>query len=198
MFCTLSPRGNASSTRAVSWVRLGKHHLQVPSTQFFCRDINPSSTMLSLTLKPHAKTMTPNGCMRSSKYLSFCCMRKRCRSRQVQIWYRSQCCMTHEHTLSPEFHRYVRPTEQPTLTEFCTTLTGITQGAVDAAQPLDGALADLQAWMESRGLMEHHRVAFCTGAHVILPTATPISHLDTQTAPGTLRSFFVRSVRARA
>jgi len=36
-----------------------------------------------------------------------------------------------------EFHSYIRPVHNPTLTAFCTQLTGIEQSTVDAAEPFD-------------------------------------------------------------
>ena len=48
-----------------------------------------------------------------------------------------------------EFHSYVRPSINTTLTPFCTKLTGITQDTVDAAPSLD----------------EVRRASFCTALH---------------------------------
>eukprot|EP00727_Mastigamoeba_balamuthi_P013398 m51a1_g8681 hypothetical protein (545) ;mRNA; f:181278-182985 len=64
------------------------------------------------------------------------------------------CVVLSSRTLQPvaEFHRYVRPTVNPTLSEFCTKLTGIKQTTVDAAQPLDVVLGELVAWIEGQGL----------------------------------------------
>ena len=45
-----------------------------------------------------------------------------------------------------EFHTFVRPTINSTLTEFCTKLTGITQEQVDAAPTLAEALAQFEVW----------------------------------------------------
>jgi len=46
------------------------------------------------------------------------------------------------------FHVYVKPVVHPTLTHFCTQLTGVTQKQVDAGFDLRGALAELEQWME--------------------------------------------------
>ncbi|PSC73911.1 ERI1 exoribonuclease 2-like [Micractinium conductrix] len=51
------------------------------------------------------------------------------------------------------FQRYVRPDQHPQLTDFCTELTGITQGQVDAGVPLRAALADLDGWLRQQGLL---------------------------------------------
>ncbi len=51
-----------------------------------------------------------------------------------------------------EFHSYVRPTINTTLTEFCVKLTGITQAQVDAAPTLDVVLLELDGWLRERGL----------------------------------------------
>jgi len=45
-----------------------------------------------------------------------------------------------------EFHTYVRPTVNTTLTEFCTKLTGITQDRVDDAPTLAEALQMFEEW----------------------------------------------------
>ena len=45
-----------------------------------------------------------------------------------------------------EFHSYVRPTLNSTLTEFCTKLTGITQEQVDAAPTLAEVLVQFEQW----------------------------------------------------
>lgn len=66
-----------------------------------------------------------------------------------------------------EFRRIVRPTENGTLSRFCTELTGITQAEVDAAQPLDVVLAEFDAWLVERGYLAPDgspaaRFALCT------------------------------------
>jgi 3'-5' exoribonuclease 1 len=48
-----------------------------------------------------------------------------------------------------EFHEFVRPTESPVLTPFCTELTGITQATVDAAMHLEAVLHKLEEFMKS-------------------------------------------------
>jgi len=57
-----------------------------------------------------------------------------------------------------EFHRFVRPTERPQLTRFCTELTGIQQSEVDAASPLEDVLAEFEAFLRQRALMPKKRV----------------------------------------
>ena len=52
-----------------------------------------------------------------------------------------------------EFHTFVRPTENRTLSAFCTGLTGIDQSTVDAAPPLLEALEAFDAWLSSHGLL---------------------------------------------
>lgn len=61
--------------------------------------------------------------------------------------------------LADEFHVFVRPTENPILTEFCTELTGIEQETVDSAIELAEALDQLQAWVAERGLFTRERPA---------------------------------------
>ena len=50
-----------------------------------------------------------------------------------------------------EFHTYVRPEVNPSLTDFCRDLTGITQAQVDAAPTFPDALRMLAAWLEAQG-----------------------------------------------
>lgn len=57
--------------------------------------------------------------------------------------------------ISEPFQRYIRPTERPTLTDFCTQLTGITQNRVDSAPPLDHVLKEFQAWLTSHGCFQN-------------------------------------------
>lgn len=47
-----------------------------------------------------------------------------------------------------EFHRYVQPTKNKELSEFCTDLTGITQEKVDAAKTIDVVLEEFQLFLE--------------------------------------------------
>jgi inhibitor of KinA sporulation pathway (predicted exonuclease) len=52
-----------------------------------------------------------------------------------------------------DFRVYVKPTENPILTAFCTELTGITQDQVDAGVLLGDALGQLDAWLAKNGLL---------------------------------------------
>lgn len=47
------------------------------------------------------------------------------------------------------FHRVCRPTVHPRLSDFCLSLTGLSQAEVDAAAPLPQVLEELQAWLRS-------------------------------------------------
>ena len=51
-----------------------------------------------------------------------------------------------------EFQSYVRPVINPTLTAFCTELTGIQQGWVDEAPTFEGALRQHTSWLRQHGL----------------------------------------------
>jgi len=51
-----------------------------------------------------------------------------------------------------EFHAYVKPVLNPTLTAFCTELTGITQQKVDASDTFPVVLERFEAWMAEHGL----------------------------------------------
>ena len=59
-------------------------------------------------------------------------------------------------------HRYVRPTENATLSEFCTELTGIAQATVDASDSLENVLAALDDWLGARGLGDETSFALAT------------------------------------
>jgi inhibitor of KinA sporulation pathway (predicted exonuclease) len=59
---------------------------------------------------------------------------------------------TSDGSVVDEFHAYVKPAENATLSAFCTELTGIEQATVDAAQPLAAVLNDFNAWLDSHGL----------------------------------------------
>jgi inhibitor of KinA sporulation pathway (predicted exonuclease) len=50
--------------------------------------------------------------------------------------------------LEPRFHAYVRPTEKPKLSKFCTTLTGIEQRTVDEAETLNVVVSKFSAWLD--------------------------------------------------
>jgi inhibitor of KinA sporulation pathway (predicted exonuclease) len=45
-----------------------------------------------------------------------------------------------------EFQRFVRPTAEPTLSDFCRSLTGIRQEEVDASEPFPAVLASFADW----------------------------------------------------
>lgn len=55
-------------------------------------------------------------------------------------------------TIVAEFQRYVKPIYNPTLTEFCTNLTGIRQSQVDAAAPFNEVYAEFLKWLEAGNL----------------------------------------------
>jgi len=59
-----------------------------------------------------------------------------------------------EDKVEATFHEYVRPVDFPTLTKFCTDLTGITQDVVDAAVPFPVVWTRFQAFMKERGLLD--------------------------------------------
>ena len=46
------------------------------------------------------------------------------------------------------FHAFVKPTERPVLSDFCTRLTGIDQAKVDGAETLDRVLVKFCAWLD--------------------------------------------------
>jgi inhibitor of KinA sporulation pathway (predicted exonuclease) len=60
-----------------------------------------------------------------------------------------------EATIVDEFHSYVQPTVNTTLTPFCTQLTGITQDKIDGAPTLPEVLQTFEAWRSSRAWLLH-------------------------------------------
>lgn len=52
------------------------------------------------------------------------------------------------------FHTYVRPTWRPVLSDFCSSLTGITQEVIDAAPTFPEVLGLLEAWLDKWDLRD--------------------------------------------
>jgi len=52
-----------------------------------------------------------------------------------------------------EFRRFVRPTEKPDLSTFCTNLTGIGQGNIESADTLDVVLLEFEQFLKDKGLV---------------------------------------------
>ncbi|KAF9363955.1 hypothetical protein BGX34_002935 [Mortierella sp. NVP85] len=52
-----------------------------------------------------------------------------------------------------EFHSYVRPVYRPTLSKFCTGLTGITQETIDDAPIFTDVLVLFQDWLKGHGII---------------------------------------------
>ncbi|EMD42175.1 hypothetical protein CERSUDRAFT_90779 [Gelatoporia subvermispora B] len=72
------------------------------------------------------------------------------------------------------FHEYVRPIISPTLTAFCTKLTGITQDTVDAAQPFPEVWSRFQDFLRSHGIYDAaESAAFLTCGDWDLKTMLP-------------------------
>eukprot|EP00287_Rhodomonas_sp_CCMP768_P016353 CAMPEP_0196759006 /NCGR_PEP_ID=MMETSP1091-20130531/104482_1 /TAXON_ID=302021 /ORGANISM="Rhodomonas sp., Strain CCMP768" /LENGTH=264 /DNA_ID=CAMNT_0042107845 /DNA_START=24 /DNA_END=818 /DNA_ORIENTATION=+ len=65
-------------------------------------------------------------------------------------------------TVVDEFHQYVKPTEEATLSEFCTELTGIEQPQVEAAQPLQKVLEDFVQWVSANPKLKADDFAIVT------------------------------------
>lgn len=52
--------------------------------------------------------------------------------------------------IEKEFHRYVRPTEMPELSEYCITLTGITQDTVDnGTMIINDVIEEFRLWVRN-------------------------------------------------
>ncbi|XP_066546300.1 ERI1 exoribonuclease 2 isoform X2 [Amia ocellicauda] len=60
--------------------------------------------------------------------------------------------------IDAEFHHYVQPQEHPMLSAFCTELTGITQGQVEAGVPLRICLSQFSQWLQT--LRQERNVVF--------------------------------------
>jgi len=60
------------------------------------------------------------------------------------------------------WREYCRPVINPTLSDFCTALTGITQQTVDAADTFTDVLEKFNLWLEQFGLGSSHTFALVT------------------------------------
>lgn len=56
------------------------------------------------------------------------------------------------------FNKFVKPQITPVLTDFCKTLTGISQEEVDKGVPFSVALSQFQEWLQSHGLFHNFTV----------------------------------------
>ncbi|RPD82022.1 exonuclease RNase T and DNA polymerase III [Lentinus tigrinus ALCF2SS1-7] len=73
------------------------------------------------------------------------------------------------------FHQYVHPICHPTLTQFCTELTGIEQSTVNAAYPFPSVWERYQAFLQEHGVMqEPGSVAYLTCGEWDLKTMLPM------------------------
>lgn len=98
------------------------------------------------------------------------------------------CVLVHSvsRTMRDEFQRYIRPTVNPTLTTFCTELTGIQQAWVDAADTLDKVLEQfdlvLSVFLFLRNICEptlHCAVDGTAPIHLVIPLKiVRICHMD--------------------
>ena len=69
------------------------------------------------------------------------------------------------------FHSFVKPTERPVLSDFCSRLTGIDQATVDEAEPLDRVLVKFGAWLDGFAGEDYSLAADCQSdlRHFLLP-----------------------------
>lgn len=65
-------------------------------------------------------------------------------------------------TVVDTFQSYVRPEINPTLSNFCVELTGITQATVDAADTFPVVLKKFEEWMSQHGLRPPHKCIIVT------------------------------------
>eukprot|EP00287_Rhodomonas_sp_CCMP768_P033071 CAMPEP_0202839766 /NCGR_PEP_ID=MMETSP1389-20130828/53729_1 /ASSEMBLY_ACC=CAM_ASM_000865 /TAXON_ID=302021 /ORGANISM="Rhodomonas sp., Strain CCMP768" /LENGTH=229 /DNA_ID=CAMNT_0049516287 /DNA_START=1 /DNA_END=690 /DNA_ORIENTATION=+ len=59
-----------------------------------------------------------------------------------------------------EFHRYVLPTQNPLLSEFCTELTGITQDKIAGQMTIDAVLQEFAAWIGQQTYLTSNETGF--------------------------------------
>ena len=83
------------------------------------------------------------------------------------------------------FHTYVQPSEHPTLTPFCTKLTGITQEMVDGKPSLQEVLSMFDQWMTKENLKDNPSICFVTCGDWDLKTMLPgqCEHLKVTVPP---------------
>lgn len=72
-----------------------------------------------------------------------------------------------------EFQEYVRPLANPTLTRFCTELTGIEQATVDAAEPFPTVWEKYTLWLTTNGYLDASKSCFATVGDWDLKTMLP-------------------------
>ena len=77
----------------------------------------------------------------------------------------------HSRREARHFHSFVKPTERPVLSDFCTRLTGIDQATVDKAEPLDRVLVRFGAWLDEFAGEDYSLAADCQSdlRHFLLP-----------------------------
>lgn len=73
-------------------------------------------------------------------------------------------------TIVKDWRTYVRPVHHPTLTQFCTSLTGITQEQVDGAPTFDRAYAQ---WLDEVIYRDGRKTAYVTCGDWDLKTMLP-------------------------
>ncbi|KAF8898234.1 ribonuclease H-like domain-containing protein [Gymnopilus junonius] len=59
-----------------------------------------------------------------------------------------------ERKVEATFHKYVKPIQDPKLSEFCTKLTGITQETVDAAETFPTVWRSFLAFLDEHGVLQ--------------------------------------------
>lgn len=69
------------------------------------------------------------------------------------------------HLQVDEFRSYVKPTINPTLSDFCTDLTGITQSTVDKSPTFTEMLVDFQEFLAKYDLFQSASASFVTGMY---------------------------------
>lgn len=92
-----------------------------------------------------------------------------------------------------EFHSYIRPIDEPQLSSFCTSLTGIQQSVIDHAPSSYEVRAHFEAWFPPKailatwGTMDQHLLQRWWSQHSDHPV--PWTHLD-------IKAYFERCCRA--
>ncbi|XP_065219576.1 ERI1 exoribonuclease 3 [Planococcus citri] len=80
---------------------------------------------------------------------------------------------TRDFTVVSKFHQYVKPVKHPEITPFCTSLTGISQHAVDNSKEFPEVLDDFKTWLNKHYGENSNESIFVTCGNWDLRTMLP-------------------------
>jgi len=86
---------------------------------------------------------------------------------------------------------FVKPTEQPTLSTFCTKLTGITQEVVDSAQTIEDTLKKVHDWLVEKKLL------FCEYEEALTTTNHDIQFLFATDGKWDFKKFLIPELQRK-